>query len=368
MLTGCSLSSGTVEARSNSRSKVQKPSAVVSTSSAPAQQDWRVGSPASYKNLTLFPVLSNSPRSIIELITLDEGLKSRKVTITELGADGRSRAIDTHRSSDRAEVNRLALTNASGKPLLLIAGEMILGGKQDRIVGHDCIIEASSTPVPLDVFCVEHGRWSGGPSFGHSTSNTGGGGAGNGRGEEVVSVRAEPAPMALPKIREKAEAAKSQGDVWRAVSETVDMTTTSSSTGTLNSVYEDKKVNKQINDFERAFKDKFSSDDIVGVIAAVGGKVVSADVFTTHSLFHAYWPKMLKSYALQAVSTSSLEEQVSKNEAQAFLSRVQGSSVSGGHEGVYRLAENQSSSDASFELEYVNKASTLVHFNRVAKK
>jgi len=366
MVTGCSLSSGTVEARSNSRSKVQKPTAAVSTSSAPAQQDWRVGSPASYKNLTLFPVISNSPCSSIELITLDEGLKSRKVTITELGADGRSRAIDTHRNSASAEVNRLALTNASGKPLLLIAGEMILGGRQDRIVGHDCIIEASNTPVPLDVFCVEHGRWSGGPGFGHSTSNTVvGNGAGRG---EAVSIVAEPAPMALPKVREKAEAAKSQGDVWSAVSETVVVTSASSSTGTLNSVYEDKKVNKQIDDFEHALKDKFSSDDIVGVIAAVGGKVVSADVFTTHPLFHAYWSKMLKSYALQAVSTSSREEQVSKSEAQAFLARVQGSSVSGGHDGVYRLAENQSSSDASFELEYVNKASTLVHFNRVAKK
>ena len=31
-------------------------------------------------------------------------------------------------------MNRLALTNKSGKALILIAGEMILGGKQDRIV------------------------------------------------------------------------------------------------------------------------------------------------------------------------------------------------------------------------------------------
>jgi hypothetical protein len=65
------------------------------------------------------------------LITLDDGLRSGKVAITELGADGSSRTIDRRNLNSSAEVNRLALTNRSGKALVLIAGEMILGGRQD---------------------------------------------------------------------------------------------------------------------------------------------------------------------------------------------------------------------------------------------
>ena len=128
-------------------------------------------------------------------------------------------------------------------------------------------------------------------------------------------------------------------------------------------------MNKQLEDYERAFKGKLSENNIVGVVAAIGGKILSADVFGSRSLFQIYWPKMLKSYALEAVSTiRASAQQMSKTEAEAFLARVQGPDASGGKEGVYRLAENQSSADASFELEYTKKNARLVHFNRVAKR
>jgi hypothetical protein len=328
-----------------------------------------LGSPATYNNLTIFPVVADEVTASAELITLDEGLRSGKVTITELGANGRSHAISRRQAGDAAEVNRLALTNNSGKPLVLIAGEMIIGGRQDRIVGHDCIIESTNTPVPLDVFCVEHGRWSGGVVFGENirTGVSGGGGRGAAVGAGVNAVVL--APMAQPKIRERAEAKKSQGEVWTAVAETVTVNGTGSSTGDLNSVYQDKRVNRKLDDYERAFKDKLSDGHIVGVVAVIGGKIVSADVFGNHSLFRAYWPKMLKSYALEAVSTTATSaEQVSRSDAEGFLARAQGSSASDTHEGVYRLAENQSNADASFELEYTKKNSTLIHFNRVTKK
>jgi hypothetical protein len=328
--------------------------------------EWRLGTPFTHKNLTVFPVLSDDPGTRADLITLDEGLRSGKVTITELGADGSSRTIDRRQLSRSAEVNRLALTNRSGKALVLIAGEMILGGRQDRIVGHDCIIEASEAPVPLDVFCVEHGRWSGGAAFGQSVNNVV---SDQSLGKDDVIKLASVAPLARPDIREKAQAQKSQEQVWSAVAETVTVTGTSTSTGTLKSVYEDKEVNKKINAYEQALRNKLSAESIVGVVAAIGDKVISADVFASHSLFQAYWPKMLKSYALEAVSrNSTAKQQVIKAEAEAFLARVQGTNTANGHEGVYRLKESQSPADASFELEYTAKTPSLIHFNRVSKQ
>jgi hypothetical protein len=362
----CSTAGRIVEARSENPPKTRTVPAVASNVRVPIRPEWRIGTPFTYKNLTVFPVLSDQPVTRADLITLDEGLRSGNVTITELGADGSSRAIDRRNLNSSAEVNRLALTNRSGKPLVLIAGEMILGGRQDRIVGHDCIIEASETPVPLDVFCVEHGRWSGGVVFGQSVNDVASGRtAGNDDAIKLASI----APLARPNIREKAQAKKSQEQVWSAVAETVTVNGTSTSTGTLKSVYEDKGVSKKIEAYEQALRDRLSAESIVGVVAAIGDKVVSADVFASHSLFQAYWPKMLKSYALEALSTSSTtKQQVMKAEAEAFLARVQGNSEGQGRDGVYRLKESQSGADASFELEYTAKTPSLIHFNRVSKQ
>ena len=183
---------------------------------------------------------------------------------------------------------------------------------------------------------------------------------------EIVAMAA---PMALPKIREKAQAKKSQGDVWNAVAETVAVNKAESSTGTLKSVYQNERVNARLDDYEKAFKARLSTGNIVGVVAAIGGKIVSADVFASRSLFQAYWPKMLKSYALEAVSTiEAAKQDVSRADAEAFLARAQGTASADGKAGLYRLAENQSGADASFELEYIRARPTLVHFNRVAKR
>lgn len=388
LLTGlglaCSWSSRVLEA---SPVPQQAPRAVaVTTTRSPVRADWRIGTPIAFERLTIFPVITDQPTASNEFITLDQGLRSGSVTITELGANGRARRIGRRQLSDGAEVNKLALTNNSGKPLVLIAGEMILGGKQDRIVGHDCVIEASNTPVPLDVFCVEHGRWSGPSAFGQSESadarvargNTGaggaragagaGGGVGTGSGQGVAAA-VTVMPMALPSIREKAQAKKSQDEVWGAVAETVTVSGAQSTTSTLNSVYEDKRVNRKLEIYERAFGNKLTARNVVGVVAAVGGKIISADVFASHALFQAYWPKMLKSYALEAVGTlETAKRELSRLDAESFLSRAHGTGAEDGQQGVYRLAENQSSTDASFELVYTKKSPMLVHFNRVAKR
>ena len=60
-----------------------------------------------------------------------------------------------------AQVNQLVLVNNSKRPLILLAGEIVTGGKQDRVIGKDRIIPAESDPMDLGVFCVEPGRWVG---------------------------------------------------------------------------------------------------------------------------------------------------------------------------------------------------------------
>ena len=135
----------------------------------------------------------------------------------------RARVGNGRRVSDDAEVNRLMVTNNSGKTLVLIAGEIIVGGKQDRIVGEDCVIASSNKPVPVNVYCVEHGRWTERSSFGQSRTN------GTAASERRSAARAAAAAravlltlraaggMAAPNVRAKAQAEKSQDGVWSEV-------------------------------------------------------------------------------------------------------------------------------------------------------
>jgi hypothetical protein len=56
-------------------------------------------------------------------------------------------------------VNALVLVNSSKQPLLLLAGEIATGGKQDRAIAKGRIVPAGSEPIDLSVFCIEPGRW-----------------------------------------------------------------------------------------------------------------------------------------------------------------------------------------------------------------
>src|SRR5579885_1997341 len=134
---------------------------------------------ASYRNLAVYPIFE--PLGYVQdsaYITLDEGLKAGTVTVSEHGSGSpiiRQRGSlprtpnppepASQEYQEGAEVNTLWLTNLSGKRLLLISGEMVRGGQQDRIIGKDTIIPSSKEPVDIGVFCVEHGRWSGKQSF-----------------------------------------------------------------------------------------------------------------------------------------------------------------------------------------------------------
>src|SRR6516165_1689637 len=117
--------------------------------------DYKVLEPISHGDLTVFPVVSNKAHDTSEFITLDEGIRSGEVVVTEVG----NLHSMMHRRPQQqsypvsAQVNQLVLVNNSKRPLLLLAGEIVTGGKQDRVVGSDRIVPPESDPIDLSVFC-----------------------------------------------------------------------------------------------------------------------------------------------------------------------------------------------------------------------
>ena len=64
-------------------------------------------------------------------------------------------------AASSATVNQLLVLNASDRPLYIMPGEVISGGLQDRTIGEELVIQPAKKPVPIEVYCVEQGRWSG---------------------------------------------------------------------------------------------------------------------------------------------------------------------------------------------------------------
>src|SRR5262249_35583310 len=125
---------------------------------------YKVLDPIHQGNLTVFPVVVATSHDTNEFLTLDEGTRSGEVVVTEYGNVQplmRRRGGATPTPSGGAQVNTLVLVNNSKRPLILLAGEIVTGGKQDRVIGKDRIVPAESDPIDLSVFCVEPGRWTG---------------------------------------------------------------------------------------------------------------------------------------------------------------------------------------------------------------
>src|SRR5271168_143377 len=292
---------------------------------------WHILEPVTYENISIFPVASSAGYDTSYFLTLDEGLSSGEVLIREQGADGMARSregdpriIPEYRSGPA--VNQLVLVNSSKRPLLLLAGELVSGGKQDRIIGKDRIVPVGAPPLPLAGFCVEHGRWSSGANF--------------------VAAKT----IVHPSVREKAAVDQAQTEVWNAVRNGSTAAAAPSApaarlnvqvlsqaiavdapTESYDKVYTTKSTGVSIDDFVDQIANRFAKETshlkgerVVGVIVAYGGEVAWSDIFASGDLFNHYWNKLLRSYVVEALARPTLRDVASRDDAGGFLRRLNG--------------------------------------------
>jgi hypothetical protein len=279
-------------------------------------------------------------------LTLDEGVRSGEVVVSEAGSvRPLVRRRNTYTPTDGAEVNRLVLENNSSRPLILLAGEIVTGGKQDRVVGKDRIVPPKSDPIDLDVFCVEPGRWvAAKSSFGSFHSQ-----------------------MAQPSVRRSAMANKDQQKVWAEVhsaSESLGMAVsapaarsmagTSSYAGVMANEEVKQKVDAVAAPIEQSYLGlmrELRDRNAVGVVVAVNGRIIWADMFASTALLEKYWPKLIRSYAAEALTEGKNSERPDLKDAQAFLQDFGARREAQETEpGVYRRTELTGSDFTAFAL------------------
>ena len=111
---------------------------------AAAPPDYRISGPYTHSNLSIYLVHIQLDKTSPErnYVTLDEAMDRKMVFVYET-----------------SDVNTLLIANVSKEEVYVQSGDIVKGGKQDRVIKEDMILPSMSGKVPIAVFCVEHGRW-----------------------------------------------------------------------------------------------------------------------------------------------------------------------------------------------------------------
>jgi hypothetical protein len=346
---------------------------VVTPNVAPAGEilsssNYKVMAPIAHGNLTVFPVAANASHDTHEFLTLDEGLRSGEVIVSESGnVAPLVRPRHGYRPpqinpGDGAEVNRLVLVNNSKRALILLAGEIVTGGKQDRVIGKDRLVPAESDPIDMSVFCVEPGRWT----------------------ATKANFGAYDTAMVQPAVRAKAMADKNQEMVWSEVrkaqsSVAAQLSARSAAavggTSSYAKVMQNDEVKKKVDavagpmqhDYQSVIK-QLRDRNAVGVVVAVNGEIIWADIFANTSLLEKYWPKLVRSYAAEAVVNQAKSHAADLKSAQQFVDNLESRrEIIESEPGLYRHTEITGDGFKAFELtSLLPKTGFDVHLAKMA--
>lgn len=233
--------------------------------------DFEAGEPVLAYNLAVIPLHTRKAPPYDDYTVLEEAQAAKKVTVSEVG-DG--------------SVPELSVRNRDARPLYLLGGEVVLGGKQDRMLQSDVALDPGERRhVP--VVCVEQGRWTG------------------------QDLTFQPGlAVAHPDLR-RAAFFSEQGAVWGEVARKSEVSGVSSPTGTYRRVLQDAKLRERIGQYLDELQAKLPRDErMAGLAVAINGELEVVDVFDSPKLYGKLERKLLASYVLAA-----LEKQPGRAEA-----------------------------------------------------
>jgi hypothetical protein len=256
----------------------------------------RVAAPLTHANLSVYLVFGPDAVPEAKLMSLQEALASELAVVHETG-----------------NVNTLAIENLSSEYELFVqSGDIVKGGKQDRVVQFDMLLPPNSGAVPLPAHCVEQSRWTG-------------------RGQESAAKFDKCEYFAAGRALRVANHAGEQQRVWKSVQESqtklndnlkASVNAAASPTSFQLSLESDA-LREKVRAYEAALK-ALPNDrrDVIGAVFAVNGQVVSAEVYASNALFRKAWPKLLYASAVEAVSEGEPKAAVaapSPREVERFL-------------------------------------------------
>ena len=228
-----------------------------------------------YKNLKIIPIRPKgwgAPGRVIPgVVSLSQALAQGTVAVSERG------------SAATENVHWLRINNNGQQSVFIGSGEVILGGRQDRMVTRDTILPPSKADQYIHVMCVEEGRWS------------------------DKEKKFQYNNYADPALRKVLDQSKNQVLVWKEVLSQLDRSGTKSPTLAYAAHRSDKKFTPEQDAYIRYFNEKFKNAEstITGFVCMSGDKVIGCDIYAGNNLFYGELQPLLHGYIEEAITTGS---------------------------------------------------------------
>jgi hypothetical protein len=250
------------------------------------------GTPQRYRNLTLVPLIALEPRGA-DYLTLDEAISTGAAEVTELSESG--------------SVPELRFRNRGDRDVLLLMGEELVGAKQNRVL-NVTILVAAGQDVVIPVSCVEAGRWGYRSRAFRAADRT-----------MYAAGRARLMEDVAHSLKASRTRRSDQSRVWQDIDAKMARMQSMSSTAAMADLYEQQATHVD------AFRDAFTTVEAqVGAVFFIDDRAVGLEVFDAPSTWLRQGPKLIASYAIDALDGpgNSVPANVGDLEARSLLEQV----------------------------------------------
>jgi hypothetical protein len=279
---------------------------------------------------------------------------------------------------ETGSVNQLDIENLGDEEVFVQSGDIVKGGKQDRVLSVSLLLPARSGRIAIASFCVERGRWTarGNEAVGNFSSSL----AAVPSRETKIAMRA-PAVAPQPGLPHAGppplDTGNRQQEVWRSVASTQEKLSgnlgapvaSRISGSSLQLSLENEKLREAQEKYVAALAPAGKRDkDIVGYVFAINGKLNSADIYPSNGLFLKMWPKLLAASATEAIGEHGANSDVPPSRAAvtAFLDAAESGKASEKELPAHISLRTREAPEA-FYFETVRQEGAFVHRSYLAK-
>lgn len=259
--------------------------------------------PQSHEHMAIIP-LKTQPNYKLDILTLKKGLELGLVEVKEC---------------EHSTVNTLIVKNNSITPLLLIDGEEVVGGDQNRIV-NSTILVAPQSESKISVSCTEQGRWAY-------------------KNEFRSSIHIADSNTRRAKLRAKRHNRPVQSEVWSSIRDLEKSIDFSSPTGAMSESYDAQKVNHE--EFLKAFN---VAEGQTGILIIENGEIKGFELFLNPEIYSHFHEKIIKSYLINS-KVENTTFTINVDEARLIIENAKDSTFedkpSNGLEKVYEFENSQ---------------------------
>lgn len=202
-----------------------------------------------------------------------------------------------------AQTDRLFITNLSADTIYLMAGEVIKGGRQDRVIAQNMLLPPNTRFATLPVFCVEKNRW--------------------GYHNDKNPCFTDYSCIADANLRKTVQLNAVQEEVWNVVNRTTALQNSQTATQAYTALENNTAFTRLADMYVQYLQPILTGNkQIVGVLAVTGNRIAGADIFATNALFTNHIANLLRSYAANAIINGSapvLMQQVVSANLQQYI-------------------------------------------------